>query len=235
MINLYEFLGIAPTDNPAEIEMAIVNAEQEGKDAKLIMACRNYLFNPVLKAKHDAQFKIKFAGNTVKAIERKNDQIFKSDLSGSKIIMVVIGVLVFGLMFIFVKKSFNKDDGVAENGYVNSVADERLSEDAQAMLAKVKASEIKDKMFRVEGDTGIYRLIYIADRPDGLMDVVVKREGSSGVSYSWRLIDCKKNYQQSLGSSLTTLGKALELNPVGQLEEPLKGSSAYFTIIAACY
>lgn len=62
MINLYEFLGIAPTNDLTSIQKAISQAEASGKDAKLIQASKNYLLKPDWKAKHDVHFGIKDLG-----------------------------------------------------------------------------------------------------------------------------------------------------------------------------
>ena len=65
MINLYEFLGIAPTNDLTSIQNAISQAEAAGKDAKLIQACKNYLLKPDWKAKHDVHFGIKDLGEVI--------------------------------------------------------------------------------------------------------------------------------------------------------------------------
>ena len=66
MINLYEFLGITPTNDLNAIQAAIAKAEQAGKDAKLIQACKSYLLKPDWKAKHDAHFGFKDLGDVIK-------------------------------------------------------------------------------------------------------------------------------------------------------------------------
>ena len=65
MINLYEFLGIAPTNDLSVIQAAINKAEQAGKDAKLVQACKSYLLKPDWKAKHDSHFGLKNLGVVV--------------------------------------------------------------------------------------------------------------------------------------------------------------------------
>ena len=82
MINLYEFLGIAPTNDKTLIEASINTAEKNGKDSKLIMASRNFLLHAERKAKHDAYYGIQFEEINQTDVEPKISEA-KATMSGA--------------------------------------------------------------------------------------------------------------------------------------------------------
>ncbi len=55
--NLYEFLGIKPTNKVRVIQQAIEMARQDGKDRKTILLCKNYLLNKQRKRGYDLSIK----------------------------------------------------------------------------------------------------------------------------------------------------------------------------------
>lgn len=55
--NLYEFLGIKPTNKVRVIQQAIEMARQDGKDRKTILLCKNYLLNKQRKRVYDLSIK----------------------------------------------------------------------------------------------------------------------------------------------------------------------------------
>ena len=55
--NLYEFLGIKPTNKVRVIQQAIEMARQDGKDRKTILLCKNYLLNKQRKRDYDLSIK----------------------------------------------------------------------------------------------------------------------------------------------------------------------------------
>ena len=156
----------------------------------------------------------------------------KQPLDAKKVAMYVGGFLLVGIPLVWAFGKWEDSKKAAET--VAVAAPKTLSAEAQAMLAKVEAAKEPDTVFAVQGDAGKYTVLYVADRSDGFLDVVTKREGNSGVSYTWRVVDCMQQRQQEVGSSMTELGQALEMRPVGKFEEDTKGSSAFFTIVAAC-
>lgn len=133
MVNLYEFLGLVPTASVDDLEKAIEQAQLQGKDAKLILACRNILLNEARRAQYNKSMKlepkhtVKFAPKSAdvkaeKVTSANTHEVFKKSLNGKQIGLIVGGILVFGLVMMPVMNKLS--DNSAAKAELNRVADE---------------------------------------------------------------------------------------------------------------
>lgn len=134
MVNLYEFLGIEHTASAEQIEKALGYAEYKGKDAKLILACRNLLLNEARRAQYDKSMNFTRAKTVAKSaeaasnetaldkIQAVNKEIFKKGLTGKQIAMIVGGIVVLGLVLTPAMNKFSESRKAKAE--LNRVADE---------------------------------------------------------------------------------------------------------------
>lgn len=81
--------------------------------------------------------------------------------------------------------------------------------------------------------TAKYYLLYLERRSDGLIEIVSRREGRSGISYAKRLIDCASGRALYLGEG-DTLEQMQQSTPDAELWELCCGSISAYVAVHAC-
>lgn len=83
----------------------------------------------------------------------------------------------------------------------------------------VSATNFKAIGFAIEADPGVEYVIFdVIERPDGLIEVLSRRSGKSGISYAKRLVNCSNWTFKYLADADTIEGFANE-NPMDEMAE----------------
>lgn len=78
-----------------------------------------------------------------------------------------------------------------------------------------------------------YDVLELIRRDDGLLEITTKRTGSSGVSYSKRLVDCDKMQMKYLGDG-STIEKMNASSASPRMSRLITGSSSHAASVYAC-
>lgn len=79
-----------------------------------------------------------------------------------------------------------------------------------------------------------YEAVSTTKRPDGLVEIITRRQGPSGVSYARREVDCRRRTFRYVGEG-DTLDEAKRPGPnPGQMAELVQGSISWHVVQFAC-
>jgi hypothetical protein len=92
--------------------------------------------------------------------------------------------------------------------------------------AKSPTTSIAPVSFNVTADPGVEYVVFdVQKRPDGLIEVLSRRRGSSGTSYARRLVDCQ-NWKFMYLAEGDTVAELSVLHPDARMAELTAGSSS---------
>jgi hypothetical protein len=105
---------------------------------------------------------------------------------------------------------------------------------ATAVLA-LTASAAHAQSISVPSDARArYEAVSTTKRPDGLVEIITRRQGPSGMSFARREVDCRRRTFRYVGEG-DTLEEAKRQGPnPGQMAELVQGSISWHVVQFAC-
>lgn len=259
--NLYELLRISPLATPEQIRVALSNAAQSSKisleDAQMV---EKLLLNEETRKKYNAKLFAEYpeilqqivdekvAGKeskseknqqqTIKSIENKKEVVIQKSNTqqerlnkNAKNITLLIAFVILGVV-LATCSLLKTEDKPAQT--IEASTPDPSTPDYSAY--KAAADEIRVNKENVpilfDEPNTTYTIIWHKVNPDGLIEIMVERTGSSGTSYSKKEIDCASHSDRYLGTG-DSIEEALMPRPDDKLTYSDAGSAGA-SIDAAC-